>query len=275
MNILVLTDFSAPSEAGVEFALMMMKDHSISATVFHCLTEEAYLDFHFDQENQFKILESSNLHAYQWLSKWSTHINDNGDKVRLLISGGELVKSVNTYCDNHDVDLIVMGSSGRHKSSGWGSNTQEVVKNVACPVLVVKDSPAKSTFEKVVFASAFTKKDKESFIRFKELIPLSDNAEIHLLCVDTESFFLQPTALVSQVMSDYEQLALPFSAKKHFYQDYNVKAGIRHFSESIDPDLIVMSNKARKPIKRLLMGNDAVSVAHHSEYPVLVINSTE
>ena len=73
-------------------------------------------------------------------------------------------------------------------------------------------------------------------------------------------------------MDDFVEIAKPVKAKKHFYQDYSVRAGIRHFTEELKPSLVVMSNKVRKPVKRMLFGNDALEVAHTSRYPVLIIN---
>jgi nucleotide-binding universal stress UspA family protein len=272
MNILVLTDFSRPSTAGIALAMDMIKNHKAKVTIFHCLTEDTFVDFQLGPDHKYKLTETGNPDAPDWLKKCSEEAMEMDHNIRFIFSGGSLVKSVNSYCNSHSVDLIIMGSSGRSKAKTWGSNTEEMVTHVHYPILIVKTEPDSSIFKKVVFASGFTEKEKKSFLIFKDLMPLPREAEIHLLCIDKESFFSQPTPLMKEVMKDFEQLARPFNTQKHFYQDYNVKAGIRNFSDKLSPDLIVMSNKNKKSIKHLIFGNDAVSVAYDSEYPVLIIN---
>jgi nucleotide-binding universal stress UspA family protein len=272
MNILVLTDFSKPSEAGVSLAMDMMKNHGASITIFHCLSEETSVDFQFGPNYKIKLADTSNSDAPDWLKKWNDYAVTMGQNIRFHISGGSLVKSVESYCNQHKVDLIIMGSSGKNKAKTWGSNTQDMVAHIHHPLLIVKSKPISTTFNKVVFASAFIEKDKKSFLIFKDLIPLPDDAEIHLLCIDKESFFSQPTPLIQEVMNDFVHLSRPYFTKKHFYQDFNVKSGIRHFSEELSPDLIVMSNSMKKKFRHLIFGNDAVNIAYDSEYPVLIIN---
>ncbi|NNF32720.1 MAG: universal stress protein [Saprospiraceae bacterium] len=272
MNILVLTDFSQPSEAGVSLAMDMMKTHGASVTIFHCLTEETFVDFQLGPKHKLKLADTSDPDAPDWLKKWNDIAKELGQNMRFLISGGSLVKSVNSYCNRQKVDLIIMGSSGKSKAKTWGSNTQDMVTHIHHPLLIVKSKPISSIFNKVIFASSFTEKDKKSFLIFKDLIPLPDDAEIHLLCIDKESFFSQPTPLIQEVMNDFAHLSRPYSTKKHFYQDYNVKSGIRNFSKELSPDMIVMSNSMKKKIKHLIFGNDAVNIAYDSEYPVLIIN---
>ena len=272
MNILVLTDFSAPSEAGISLALDFVERHQAMVTIFHCLTDETYLDFQLGTERDIKLLDSSNSDAPDWIKRWNEHAKALNASIRLMISGGTLVTSVNTYCKENEVDLIIMGSSGKSQAKAWGSNTEKMVKDSEFPILVVKTKPVQSVFHKIVFASSFTEKEKKSFLLFKDLLPLKEDTEIHLLCIDKESFFSQPTPLIKEVMADFKDLAKPFKAYKHFYQDYNVKAGIRNFTEELSPDLIIMSNKEKKRLKHLLLGNDAVNIAYESRYPVLIMN---
>lgn len=275
MNILVLTDFSRPSEAGVSLAMDMMKIHGALVTIFHCLTEETYVDFQLGPDHKLILADSYNPEVSDKLNTWNETAKEYKRNIRFLISGGKLVKSVNKYCNKHNVDMIIMGSSGKSNAKTWGSNTQDMVTNVNYPILIVKSKPVSPLFKKILFASAFTEKEKKSFLIFKDLLPLPHNAEIHLLCINKESYFSQPTPLIREVMNDFVQLSRPYSAKKHFYQDFKVESGIRNFSEELMPDLIVMSNTSKKNFKHLLFGNDAVNVAYDSEYPVLIINHAE
>lgn len=60
--------------------------------------------------------------------------------------------------------------------------------------------------------------------------------------------------------------------KIHFYKDYTVEAGIRHMSESIEADLVSLSNHNRRPLKRIFSGSNVEALINHSQIPVLSID---
>jgi hypothetical protein len=104
------------------------------------------------------------------------------------------------------------------------------------------------------------------------LLSFSPSAIFYLLAINTESYFGQPAPLMNEAMEDFIELASPYRCEKRFYRDYNVNAGIRHFAEEVNPNLIVMSDKHKKPLKHLIFGHEAVKVASQADYPVLIID---
>ena len=81
---------------------------------------------------------------------------------------------------------------------------------------------------------------------------------IHLLEVNTYGWFSQPYVLAKELMNDFAQLCPPLPCKKHFYRDYSVDAGIRHFAEKVNADLIVISNYNQHPIRRIFQGSSVL-----------------
>lgn len=170
-----------------------------------------------------------------------------------------------------------MGSSvaGGKKEYVWGSNTEKIVKHVDIPVMVIKKPIKKYTLNNIVFASSFDTNERDILKYALNLLQPPKDAVIHLLSVDTSSFFTQPMGLMKTAMKEIETLVEPYNTKSHFYVDYSIEAGIRHFLEEVQPDILIMSNKNEKPIKRFLSGNNTIRAINHSDFPVLSIDYRE
>ncbi|MDV7393955.1 universal stress protein, partial [Arthrospira platensis SPKY1] len=129
---------------------------------------------------------------------------------------GRLADAIARYTAEHQIDLIVMGSHGASGKSEYfiGSNTQKVVREVHCPVLVVKSPLEILDFDKVVFASSFHEDEQEAFLRFKALVkPFVP--EIHLVEVHTNSLLDPPYVLSKEAMDGFKRLCAPFRCHTH------------------------------------------------------------
>lgn len=194
-------------------------------------------------------------------------------EITVAYGSGRLADAVGRYAEEHGASLIVMGSHGASGKSEYfiGSNTQKVVREVHCPVLVVKSPLDNLKFDKVVFASSFHENEREAFLKFKELVkPFVP--EIHLVEIHTASFFDPPYILSQQAMEDFKRLCAPFRCKTHVFRNFSVDEGIRNFAEQIGARLIGISNHHRHPLRRMLTGSNVEALVNHSDIPVLSID---
>jgi hypothetical protein len=95
---------------------------------------------------------------------------------------------------------------------------------------------------------------------------------VHILSIDTLGWFNQPGVVIKEAFKEFESLALGFKCKTHFYKDYSVDAGIRHFCKEKQIELVAISNHNRNPIKRFFQGSNVEMLVNHSEVPVLSID---
>ncbi|WP_291726218.1 universal stress protein [Bernardetia sp.] len=171
-----------------------------------------------------------------------------------------------------DVDLIVMGSSG---ASGLGevfigSNTQKVIRNASCPVLVIKDDEAEFNPRNIVFASDFSEMGGEAarlFPLFKTLY----GSTIHMLNIVTPSTFeASPTTQkrIDDFVKDLEMEKEDYTT--NIFNYYTEEEGILTFAEEKKADMIMLGTHGRKGFSRFMMGSIAENVANHSEIPVFV-----
>lgn len=193
--------------------------------------------------------------------------------VELAILGDTTVKAISAYVAQKGIDLLVMGSHGASGKQEYfiGSNTQKVVRSVHCPVLVIKEPIPQLQFEKVVFASNFNDSEKTAFLHFKNFVK-HYLPEIHLVHIQTTSFFEAPMIINQASMKEFAELARPMVCKKHLFQDLSVERGVRVFAEEIGADLIAISNYERHPVRRMLRGSKVEALINHSSIPILSID---
>ena len=190
------------------------------------------------------------------------------------LTTGKFLDDIVKLMEEIKFDLIVMGSHGAGGKEEWflGSNTQKVVRNVHCDTLVVKYPIKEVNFNKVLFASNLYSEEKEVLEHFLQFIKNFDVEDLHVMTVNTMGFFHQPRVLIMEALKEFQNIASGFNVKTHFYPDYSVEAGIRHFAEEKDLDLVAISNKKRNPLKRIFQGSNVEMLVNHLKHPVLCID---
>jgi len=237
-KILTLTDFSQVANFAVAAATKLAKENNAQLEILHVLKRKEIIQYELDADPQLIIRNRKNKIISAKLDQWRKEAIDAGVTANLIVAAGNLIDNVTEVIAKHNIDLIVMGSTGIDESEKyWGTTTQEVVRNVEVPTLV---KPAK-------------------------------DAVVHLMSVNTSSFFTQPSWLMKSVFEDFEQLVAPLKTRTTFYNDYSVDAGIRHYLDDTKPDILVMSNRNRNPIKDYFISNPAVKAVGQVKCPVLIL----
>jgi len=272
-NILVPTDFSTCATFAVNAAVLLAKKHDAKLHLISCTAHiegKPTTSNHEEEDADYKrLVKKTNL----LLEDLEKNIKTKYGKIIHKQVFGALVEAILTYTEANEIDLIVMGSHGISGKNEYfiGSNTQKVVRKVHTPVLVIKNPVEHVDFKKVVFASEFNLSDIPVFQKMIEMVNM-DEPIIHLVMINTSSWFGQPAALSKAAMEGFKKYCYPLECHIHFYRDFNVDAGIRHLSEDIKADLVTISNHERRPIKRILTGSSVEALVNHSEIPVLSLD---
>lgn len=274
-SILIPTDFSACAEDALDAGMQLAEKFRAKV---HLYTN---LELPWNWETMTETERSNHKEAVQLVKNADIFFKDIRKRyweinIETHYSGGSLVESIKDLVAALGIDFIVMGSHGKSGKNEYfiGSNTQRVVRLVHCPVLVVKDKLEKVSFDKVVYASAFFRSEKEAFLKFKGFIK-HFIPELHLVAVQTSSLFDPPYVVQKEALEDFQKLAAPLKCETHIYRDFSVDKGVRSFAEDIGADLVVISNHQRSPMKRMIVGSNVEALVNHSNLPVLTIDYPE
>lgn len=272
-TILALTDFSEVSAVAVETGFRMAKEHEGRLLIMHVLSAASTVQLNLDAEDEGLSVDGQEGEKLAVsLQKWKSQASALNIQVSLLLSSGDVVSSVQNTAAREDVELVIMGATGQGANDSiWGTTTQQVVKKLQSPVLVVKGEPVNTRPSTIVFASDLDPEDKEALTGAITLLRPPKDAEIHLMSVNTSSFASQPRHLMTALLNDFKKVVEPYHADSTFYTDYSIVAGIKHFVEVTTPELLIMSSRKRNPIKELFVPDSAVKAIGVVPCPVLIM----
>jgi nucleotide-binding universal stress UspA family protein len=137
-RILVAHDFSAHSELALKYGVSLAQEYQAELHLLHVLSKEerdqpevawAQAGSETSYKNATILLQSAiPKEAFLWC------------KVVNAVSCGKTYEQVLTYAKEHEIDLICIGASGSRFILGvlFGSNTDRVLRQAPCPILVAR-----------------------------------------------------------------------------------------------------------------------------------------
>lgn len=175
------------------------------------------------------------------------------------------------YADNHDIDLVVMGSHGASGFREWlmGSNAQHVVRDSKVPVLVVKKTNKLPDIQKLLVYGDFDPEQLDAFVPVVKLAKdLQAKIDLLLLCTPS-NFYDTPEAKAR--LDLYESAAPALIEGKYIYNASNQEEGLaRYLEEEENTGLLTMLYNRRK--SKLHYGRKQVEeLINHLNTPVLSI----
>jgi nucleotide-binding universal stress UspA family protein len=136
-NILLATDFSHSSEAALEHAAAIARRYDAKMYIVHVIRPDAYQLV--PPEATTIALEQTRRYAEQQMAHLlvSGLLRDIPHQV--LLGTGELWPVLSDMLEQHEVDLIVVGTHGRTgvRKLLLGSAAEEIFRMAHCPVLTV------------------------------------------------------------------------------------------------------------------------------------------
>lgn len=275
-KILIPTDFSEVAGIATNVAISIAQKASSQLILLHIIEQPDSVSFNIEGEvaqiNDWedrlftlKLVEK----AKKELAAVASKVALAGVPVKQELRLGNPFHGMRKVITEHDVDLVVMGTAGHSKLEEMiiGSNTEKVIRHSACPVLTVHAKPGKTEFRNIVYATGLSD-DEFNFAGLLSNTQHMYDSTVHVVRINTPENFLSDVAVRKQMSTFVQQLNL----KKYtlnVFNDYSEEAGIIHFADSIDADLIAMSTHGRKGFAHVLAGSIAEDVANHATRPVL------
>ncbi len=138
-HILIAADFSQHNQQVLEQAAMLASEHDAKLSICHIVEDYPLTDFAYepivqvDSELQDMLLSAAKKQVAVLADKL------NIAQAQQWVEFGNPRHDITSIAKEHQVDLIVLGSHGRH---GWklllGSTAQAVLHQATCDVLAVR-----------------------------------------------------------------------------------------------------------------------------------------
>lgn len=261
-HILVPTDFSESSEKAFDWACFIAKLTSASVHLFHRI----------ETPNAFEKKEVEDQ-----LSLLSAKGEQRGVTVTFSHASGRLIEDIAEIIHHGSYDLVIMGAHGKsgYQASMLGSNTVKAVRKLRANLLIVKKDSSPNPIRRMMFTSALNESDRPSFRWLLKLSQLFEIEKLHVMSVNTGSYFSQPTIVMEEALKGFSQIALNETGIEiitHFYKNASVLTGIEEFSKEEEVDFIAVPNHEKHPLKRIFLGSTVETLVQISSCPVLCIN---
>ncbi len=272
-KILVPVDFSEHSKYALQVAASIAKKQNAEIIVLHMLgLSEAVLIKNEDQE----VAEAM---YYMKLAekRFDTFLDEeflDGVKITETVQNYKVFSEINDVANDHDVDLIVMGS---HGSSGLsevfvGSNTEKVVRTSTIPVLVIKNQFENFEVQEAVFACDFKIESVLAYHKAMQLFKLFD-ANIHLVYINLPGEQFRDSIAIEERIKEFlfkvDLGALDSFEKVTIHNDYSVESGIFKYSQKVNADMIAIPTHGRRGLAHFFNGSIGERIANHANIPVV------
>ena len=288
-KILCPVDFSEYSVKAFDYAQSLALHYGASLLLQHVVQPltAAYPYYAFpDTVNEvFWNLESS---AEQKLSEMVATPRENGFQIQRFVHKGTAPDCILAFADSQAVDLIVMGTHGRHGFDhlAMGSVAEKVLRKAHCPVLVVRKpahdfvNPADALepvrLKKILYCTDFSDYSTRA-LTYALSLAMEYNADLTLLHVLED---VPPTDDLQRGVADVtrrlEELAPPEAGdwcKVHTA----VRIGrpyqqILQVALENETDLVVMGVRGRNAVDLALFGSTTHHVIQLGSSPVLAVH---
>jgi nucleotide-binding universal stress UspA family protein len=271
LNVMVPVDFSAVSLKAIEFLGLLLEKTPIEIYLVHVVQVNA-AEWAGSSESSETIDRAELLAQEQMAEQKFAELKQQVDfNFNYEILHGGLTTSLAKYANQHQIDLVIMGTEG---ADGWyekisGSEAQHVVRHTEAPVITIHKNASITAINNILWVADFAaeRQPELSITTIKTLQQLY-GAQLHLLkIIDKEEESQVP--VIKQKMQHFAENLQLQHYEMHLRRDYKVPAGVRNFNRETEMDLVVIGTHARKGIAQVFYGSIAETLVNHCVRPLL------
>ena len=291
-HILVPSDFTKHSEQASLHALAIAARFKAKITFLHVVTvydddPNSPQDFFPDIEDFYKHME---IRADEKLQQTQDTIAEQVKTEQIIQRGFSPSEEILSYAEDHQIDLIAMGTHGRHSLAHFlmGSVTEKVVHHAKCPVLcthIEEDKPHTiHSYERILVPVDFSEQSERALVTAKLL--LADNGHIDILHVIEDNihpayYAAETTSLLDflQDLHERSQNNIRAMIKKYaddiktrvLIQDGHIARQITGCAQENNADLVVMGTHGLNALEQIFIGSVANKVIRKAPCPVMTV----
>lgn len=269
-KIVVPTDFSDPARQALDYALAFAKKFDVEVQVLH-INQVAMVDATMPAETYqmfVKEIEDQTSHLFNELEE--KVLKHSGLKYSMHSRYGFVAEEVCDFAQKHDVDLIIMGTTGASGATEvlFGSNAASVVAKTHVPVMVIPKGSTYKPLERIVYATDYNEPEFPAMLRLVYFAEQYD-CPLDILHVKSEAdkyfnaennFFHKNKSKISYPKINFVEL-----------EKGDVVQSINQYVEETHTDLVVMAKHNRNFFDRLFHRSLSKKMAFHTGIPLLVL----
>nr|PZN50787.1 MAG: universal stress protein [Bacteroidota bacterium] len=268
-KILVPCDFSATSISAYRLALDVAnmsggEIHLVNVIELPVLHDTVLMPvLSFEEALMQELKEKAEKQFEKLKKKYAGDFDD----IVLSVLYGNISIMLLQYIEEHDIDLVVMGTKGATgvREALIGSNAEKIVRRSPVPVLTVKKYQPGTEIKSIVFPTSLQEDHPDLVSKIKALQKFFD-ATLHVVYINTPANFT-PDGVTRKRLNDFVKKHGLRNVTTNIYNDRYEEAGIINFAHSIDAGMIAMGTHGRKGLAHILSGSLTEDVVNHVDCP--------
>ncbi|MDJ0645831.1 MAG: universal stress protein [Flavobacteriaceae bacterium] len=276
-KVLIPTDFSDNAWDALTYAIRLYDDIPCSFYIlntYEVVATGATATLHTSASKKiYKVLKED---SEKGLEKIEAYLNEyllnDKHEYEIFSKYGSLNLVVQELIDKHNIDLVVMGTTGASgmKEAFIGSNTMKLIKNITeCPIIAVPKDYEYREPELISFAT-----DLKKPFTTQELNPLIELLLIHDL--DLELLHVKKEKELSDTQKQNIDLVKKLLKNgdvsyKELDFEKSVSKTINNYTQSNKVDIICLAKYEHTFLERLTREKVIKKVGFHSAVPLLTI----
>lgn len=270
-KILIPIDFSETAFIAIEHAAYIAQTFKAELILLH-VVERHWEQFNIIQPEMVvpNPSEITNVIEKKLEQIAADIFSKYGVKSVAITSDGSIFSEVIAVADEHDVDLIIMGT---HGTKGFveffiGSNTYKVVTQSFCPVLSVQKHASSVGFKNIVLPIDDSLHSRQK-VSHAVTIAKAFGSTIHIVGLHESGGDKKFELKIEQIEEYIKKSGL--SCTRKIFKDTNQAKISQEYAKAINADLIIIMTDQDENITGRLLGSYAQQIVNHSAIPVISI----
>lgn len=277
-RIILPTDFSETSLNAIRYALQLFENETCTFYLLNTFTPAAY---HVPsvQLNSYSVLQLEQIvskRAKMQLDGVLDQIKNefnNPKHVLVTLSAYNLLASeIVSLSEIHDIDLVIMGTTGASGSKEvfMGTQTMHTIKKVKCPVIAVPSNFSYETPKEILLTTDFKFDMKNRFLPLLKELSENHVARVNIL----NAYFGE--ALNEAQRANKHFLDTYFKSTAHLFhsaEGVGLVEAIEAFQVKHKVNFLVMIHNKHTFFENLLFKPVVNQIAYHTNVPFMVIPS--
>lgn len=272
-NVLIPTDFSNDAYNALSHATQLMKGNECNFYILNVFngftslqnrTPGKEIDEQRDSESLEGLTRACNRIRFE--DKNPEH------SFNTLSRRGDLADIVSKVVAEKDIDLVVMGNTGRSEIDAifMGSSALDVVDKVKkCPVLTIPKEMDFNAPREIAFVTDYRRPYDAGLLHPLLFIAKRSKAKIRIMHINKEEALDKYQSINRRILMKY---LLPFEPTQHWIPHFKSKATtINIFLEELEIDLLAMVNYEHSFLERMTREPVIKRMGFNNDIPFLVI----
>lgn len=273
-KILVTTDLSAGSKAGLRFAIQLASQSKFALTFFHSYNILSPTGWTAAKIKEYEKSEAAKVQQKldQFVDKVYQELEVKAQHSQCVIKNSVFAQSnIMDYAAEHQFDFICISTRGAGRLQRLlGTNTANLINNSDVPVIAVPHTYRSKQITSIMFASDLANLDKELELVAEFAAPIK--AEVQLLHFTTYLDSQIDPEKVEQATKKSDNLHIKLDIK--FFEP--AESLVSHIEAAIlrtKPSLLVMFTEHHRSLfEKIFLSSKSAEYSYHPLVPLLVFN---